>query len=101
MQIKNNSDAQPKQPGRHCWKRVGAEGSNLWEDSHYANDEDTQKDENIAEKQDFRGKKWQCVVHGCTVEHGHDLDCTCCDSCQGFVYDSDEDEEEDEPWDPA
>ena len=50
----------------------------------------------VAEKQeDMAGKKWQCVVHGCVVEHGNDLACTCCDSCQGIVYGSDEDEYDD------
>ena len=57
-------------------------------------DEEIEKD--VAEKQDFAGKKWQCVVHGCMVEHGNDLACTCCDSCQGFVYGSDEDDDYDD-----
>ena len=54
------------------------------------------------EEESMEGKKWQCVVHGCIVEHGNPLTCTCCNDCQGMVYgSSDEDYEDlDDQWDP-
>ena len=58
-----------------------------------ADEEKREKD--IAEEQDMTGKRWQCVVHDCVVEYGDDLACTCCDACQGYVYGSDDDEDDD------
>ena len=31
----------------------------------------------------------------------HDLACTCCLRCQAFAYGSDEDEEDEDPWEPT
>ena len=56
-----------------------------------------QKEKDVAEKQDMKGKVWQCVMHDCVVEYGKhkDLTCSCCDNCEGYVYGREEDEDDD------
>ena len=63
--------------------------------------DEEQNGKDVAEKQHKTGKRWQCVMHDCNVEYGKhkDLTCTCCDNCQGYVYCSEEDEDDD-PGDP-